>query len=438
MSTLGRSGELSAGASRAFLTRVVTLPVSTLVSLLTARVILGHESVVTYAAYTLIIGLVLVLPIADFGAGAAVTDAVAAGRNLTRERLVGTLRSSFRLTYAALGLVVVVAAAGAFAGVWSRILGLGVDAPVNVATGLAFITFGLSIPLSLGGRALLGLQRNHSLLIWQAAGGVVSLVVIVVASVLSAPLWAFAIAPGAGLIATGVTTSVLAITRYDVPLRDAAVAALKTSASPVRIRHLAWPMMVISVSLPLAYQTDRLVLSWVSGLVSVSQYSVAAPFYAGAMSLVAAAGVSLWPAFARRRHDGEAVSKAEFKQLLLKFAVVGVALSAAMILLGPPLARWISHGEVHVPELTWFALAFLLLVHSLWSPCGMFLTDARGLKFQGIVSVCMLVLNVPLSIALANWLGTPGPILASGLAILATFYVPGFRRVWRGLTHDEG
>jgi O-antigen/teichoic acid export membrane protein len=232
---------------------------------------------------------------------------------------------------------------------------------------------------------------------------------------------------------TGAITSVVAGWRQGVPLWEGARAALSPSDAPVRIRHLAWPMMVLTISLPLAYQTDRLVLSWVSGLAAVSQYSVAAPFYAGAVSLVSAAGVSLWPAFARRRHDGNSVSKTEFTRILLRFGVVGFLLSVALVLFGPPLAAWVSHDQVHVTWSTWFALALLLLVHTIWWPFGMYLTDASGLAFQGVVSVWMLLLNLPLSILLTHWLGVPGPILGSALAIAATFYVPGFRRVWRGL-----
>jgi O-antigen/teichoic acid export membrane protein len=60
-------------------------------------------------------------------------------------------------------------------------------------------------------------------------------------------------------------------------------------------------MAVITVAMPIAYQSDRLLLSHLSDLGQVAIYAVGAQLYGALFGLVGAAGMSLWPVFARRR-----------------------------------------------------------------------------------------------------------------------------------------
>ena len=63
-------------------------------------------------------------------------------------------------------------------------------------------------------------------------------------------------------------------------------------------------MFVIAMALPLALQTDRIVLSHRSTLDQVAVYSLVALLYAPFWAVISSMGMSLWPWFAGMRARG--------------------------------------------------------------------------------------------------------------------------------------
>ena len=79
------------------------------------------------------------------------------------------------------------------------------------------------------------------------------------------------------------------------------------------------------------------------------------------------------------------------------------------------------------------SFGLLIVVHASYYPSGMLLTDPPGLRLQAKTSVAMLVINVPLSYALAKEVGAAGPALGSAIAILGCMWVPGVLEAMRRL-----
>ena len=50
-------------------------------------------------------------------------------------------------------------------------------------------------------------------------------------------------------------------------------------------------------------------------------------------------------------------------------------------------------------------------------PLGMFMTDAPGLRYQAFMVLCMLPINLGISIVLAKKLGAVGPIIGSTIGV---------------------
>ncbi len=59
-----------------------------------------------------------------------------------------------------------------------------------------------------------------------------------------------------------------------------------------------------------------------------------------------------------------------------------------------------------------------MIVQAMKSPLGMFMTDAKGLRFQAYMVVLMLPVNVGLSIVLAQSLGAVGPVIGSIVGVV--------------------
>ena len=412
--------------------RVAVLPLIAICGLISVRLQIGTLGVTAFAAIAILATLPALIPIGDLGLGAAVTNAIAADDGYEGPpRFLGVLVSSLRVLVS-VGLVVAICSVTlGLTGIWSHLLGLNAVPGANPAAAIAFALFGLSMPLALGQRVLLGLGKNHVAIGFQGAAAVVALLLTVVGAFVELDLLWFASTAPAAVAISGAASWVLGLRRLGVSAGSLLRLVANRSVRGDRVRHFAAPMAVVSLSLPIAYQSDRVVLSWVVDLAAVAVYSIGAQLYAPLLSLITSSGSSLWTVFARARTAGVAVERTQFLKIQAGFAVLGLVGAAGLILLGRPLGSLISGGEVLPPVGLLAAFGLLLVVFAIYYPAGMFLTDSGGLRLQAATSVAMALVNVALSIVLARCLGAPGPVLASAVAILVCMFVPTMREVLR-------
>lgn len=408
------------------------LPIVALSGLATIRLQIDELGVSAFAVVALLAALPALIPIGDLGMGAAVTNAVAEHRDERDAAYLGTLVSSVRILFLVGSAIAVVSIVFGLSGVWGGLLGLrDSDVDVDLAAACALTVFGLSLPLALGHRFLLGLRKNHVAILVQAGATVGSLLLTVIGVVLDLPVaWfasAAALSAGVGGLVAWLIACRIAHVSPAVVLRDCADRSVRGD----RLAHVAAPMAVVTVALPIAYQSDRLVLTWTTTLTSVAVYSVAAQLYAPMLSLVSSAGQTFWASFARARTEGGSVGVDAFARICATSTLVGVVGAAGLLVLGRPLARLVSGGEV-VPSFGLLgAFGLLLVLFAAYWPAGMVLTDARGLRLQAVTSVAMVVVNLPLSIVFAERVGAAGPVVASFVAVALCMLVPGMREAVR-------
>jgi hypothetical protein len=132
---------------------------------------------------------------------------------------------------------------------------------------------------------------------------------------------------------------------------------------------------------------------------------------------------------ASQRHTGQGPSpRRRLLRLTAAFALGGQVLGLGLVLAGPAVATWITHGRVQVGTALMLSFAALLFVQALDYPASMWLTDAAGLRFQATRAVVMAAANLALSVPLACLLGAPGPVLASFAAYAVAVAAPTLRR----------
>ncbi|WP_307861520.1 polysaccharide biosynthesis protein [Cellulomonas wangleii] len=404
-----------------------------LLGVVSTRVVIEHFGVAAYAQYGLLNGLRNLLPFADLGIGAVVLNAVAHADDPARARSVHrVLTTAFRLLTVS-GLVVaalcVVVQVG---GWWPLLLGDGLTPGGDVVATLCLALFGLSLPLGVGSRILVGLRRTAAqtvlqglvsplflagvlalTLLGRAAGDWVALVSYAAASVVSAIVLAVA----ARIVAPQVGRAL-----RDVP-RVRAVPGVAVAATAV-------PMLVQSVAMPVAMQTDRLFLSHLASTDALAQYVFAGQMFGLVMQVVLSAGLSLWPHFARARAQDDVV--APFR-LSVAFGVAAVLALGVLVLALPALEALVTDGALHLGAGVVLGWCGFVLVQAVLYPVGMYMTDEAGLRFQVVPVLSMCVSNVLLTWWLVGRLGAAGPVLASALAVLVCQLVPGVRYVRRDL-----
>ncbi|SEL20561.1 Membrane protein involved in the export of O-antigen and teichoic acid [Blastococcus sp. DSM 46786] len=400
--------------------KLVVLPVSALLGVVLTRLVIDAFGVAAFAQYGLLVALGALLPFADLGMAAAVMNAVAAspdpGSDPHVRRVLVTatralLGSAAVLIAAALGLWVL--------DLWPILLGEGLlpgQGPA-VAT-LCLLLIAAALPVGLGQRILAGLGSNHLSVV--VLGAQTPLVLAAVALLV---WWEVPAGAGLAVVAYAVTLilsavlTVIAARRLHpvvgLALRDAM--RLRTVRG-ARVLDVAWPMLVQMLALPLAMQSDRIVLSHRTGSTVLAEYNLAAQMFTPVWAVVSAGGITLWSTFARARARGESVSPSS---TALAFGAAAAVMAGAVALLSPVLAGFASGGRITLGVPLVLAFVVLMTLQGLKYPLGMAMTDAAGLRYQAVMIVLMLPVNVGLSWWLAGHLGAVGPVVGSIVGVAA-------------------
>jgi O-antigen/teichoic acid export membrane protein len=399
--------------------RLLVLPVSALLGIVVTRLLIDTYGPAVFAQYALLVGIGALLPFTDLGMSAAVTNAVAASPDPTRDDAVRrTLLTAMRVLLVSAAVLTSLTGLVSLLGLWPTLLGDGLlpdSGPAAAAACLLLIALG--IPVGIGQRMLVGLGRNHAAIL---VLGVQTPVVLTVLALLVAsgtraghvfPVVPYAVT----LFLTGICTWLAA--RRVRPVLAEAIRLVprvrRERGAPVF--HVAWPMLVQMVAVPLAMQSDRLLLSHLRPAAELAEYSLAAQMFIPIWALVNSAGLALWPVFARARAEGTASSPFA---MAWAFAGAAAVLAAAVAVLSPWLAELASGGAVRLSGLLVPAFVVLMVLQAAKYPLGIYLTDARGLRFQAAMIAVMLPVNVGLSWVLTERIGPAGPVIGSIVGVL--------------------
>ena len=406
------------GMARSAGVRLLVLPVSALLGIVVTRLVIDEYGTDAFAQYGLLVGIGALLPFTDLGMSAAVMNAVGASDDAARDdRVRRVLTTALRVLLCSAAVLTALAALVTVLGLWPTLLGDGLlpGSGPEVAF-CCFVLIALAMPLGVGQRLLAGLGRNHLSI------AVLGLQTPLVLGALLLLMWLdVPIGPAVATLAFGATLLLsLACTllagRVLRPLLGQAVRAVPRvrSVPGARVGDVAWPTLVQMIALPIAMQTDRLVLSHHADSGALAEYNLASQMFTPIWALVSAAGVTLWPVFARARARGEDSSPVP---MAWAFGGLGAAMGLVVALLSPFLAELASGGRIELPLPLVVSFAVLMTLQALKYPLGMYMTDAVGLRFQAAMLVAVLPLNVGLSWYLAGTLGAAGPVIGSAVGV---------------------
>jgi hypothetical protein len=150
-------------------------------------------------------------------------------------------------------------------------------------------------------------------------------------------------------------------------------------------------------------------------------------------TVFSAASLALWPIFRRRTNrEGERYARA-----MLGFALVGIIASVGFVLVADPLIEFATRGVIELGLPLSLAFAILLLTLAIHQPSGMYLTSPRGLAFQAICSLVMLLALVLSSAAIVPRFGAPGVVMCAAASIFFFQAIPAIAAVLPQLKDDS-
>lgn len=409
--------------------RLVVLPLSAVCGLIVARLTTLAVGIDQFGAVMLVAMLSQLLPFADLGAGAAVATGRARAHNSESgtEQFQRTVLTAIRTTLCAAGVLGLAATMIGLLGAWPALLGLRdshFSSGVNAAAVLTLLAFSVSIPFALGADILRGSGRSHEAVLIAGVSGPASLAMTAALYVLNAPALTYALPIPVGVL-LGYIFSAMRARHTDKSIMSG---LLRKVFSPRRFPGLAIaatavPMFAVMIGLPLALQSDRIVLSYRVDPASLSDYSYVAQLYTPLFSVITVAGVALWPHFAADDKAPGALRKSWLTVLSI-LGTAGLLGAMGFLLLSPLAIHWMSAGTAHPGWSLLLAFAALLVVQSLQMSTGILLISPRQLRFQAFCVLALVITNLPLSWLLAGTIGPAGPVWASVITVAACQTVP--------------
>jgi O-antigen/teichoic acid export membrane protein len=415
------------------LLKLIVMGVSGVFGLFTSRLIIQHFGIEAYGQYGLLASFPGLLPFADLGIAAVIINAVAGAQDPRTDRDARhAITTAFRILIGA-GLVLTgVGLTITLLGLWPTILGDGLTAGGPLAAFLCLAVFGLVLPLTVGQRVLVGLQRTGSQVAAQTVVAPFMFLSVGLVVLLSLPVGDYL------AILTYIASSLVSVICLVIAARAISPQIGRAIRDVPRVRsvpnvavlNLAWPSLVQMIALPIAMQSDRLLLSHVGTPGDLAQYNLASQLFGMILQATAAAGIALWPIYARARADRSVQSPVKPMGV---FTLVGLAGGLGLALLSGWIADFISDGAIRLDP--WLVAGFVVFVtlQACKYPLGMYMTDKKGLAFQ----VPPILVLVPLNLGLSWWLigvvGAGGPIIGSAVSVLVCQVVPNYLYVRRDL-----
>jgi O-antigen/teichoic acid export membrane protein len=413
-------------AATSGITRALSLPIIVVGLLATARLTIEHVGIDQYGFVALVSTISSLIVFLDFGLGASVTNAYATE---APERAFGTLQVVVRLLKRIALAVGALAATISLTVGWGWAFGSSMDSVPSgdLAIFIALLLFSLALPASVGQRVLVGERRSHLMALSQSVVGPIAFTTAYALRAADAPAGLFAASIPCGLCASAFCALFLSgkASVLRTPVRSSLELGRARLSSEV-IRS-ARPMFVIMIGVPVAMQSDLVVLSHTVPQGALGVYSVVAQLYGAAWAIISSAGMALWPVFARRRKDSG--FRRLYARMVGGFFLAGAVLAASLILAGPWVTRALISTETVLPEELLWAFGALLVVQSTHLPGGMVLTDEPGLRFQARCVAVMVIANLSLSLLLAKVIGLTGPVIASLATVGVCQLLPGMQRI---------
>ncbi|VXB73943.1 lipopolysaccharide biosynthesis protein [Plantibacter sp. T3] len=411
--------------------KAFTMALALVCGLTTTRLLITDAGAAQYALYTLLIALPNLIGFTDLGSGAVVVNRVARSDDPRRDPLlVGEVTTVGRIMIGFAAAAMVLNTVMLTTGLWQSFLGEAGDLThAPVAAFLSITVFCLGIPLGIWTRLLIGLQRNHILILIQGAQSPLTLLAVWLVLQFDAPslypfLAVFALIAAFLVVLTGF----LVTSRLVSPLIGTVARRVPfPRAYPrVRVMDMGWPMLAQLLTTPLAMQSQRFILAQFVTTIALAQYAMAGQFFFALQGLVSAVGLTLWPRYTRARELGTSVT-GPFT-MAAYFAGGVIVFTTGMLIAGPWIFAFISDGDVHVPVEVILAFGAMVATQAALYPLGMFQMDTAGVRFQVFPGLLMAAMTVALAFALTPVIGTVGPLLANTFAVLVCQIIPyGYR-----------
>ena len=379
---------------------------------------------------------VVMLNVIDFGIANTLTNIISRAY-ATDDR---TAAQRFYATAFWISMAIAMAIALVAAAFWGRINwasalhthDLATTREASACVAIAFAFFLLSLPLNLIHRVLSGYQQTQITNYFNLTSNILGLGSILLIIRLHGSLPQLMFVYSSTLLASTVALNLWVVfwdKRWMLPCPGVVSREVVSE-----LMQSGLSFFILQIAGLVVFNSDNIVITHYLGASEVTPYSVVWRLGGYAAILQTAVFPSLWPAYS------EAYARGEYTWVRRAFwnvAYLSMGTTAAAVLImaffGRSLIRWYV-GPAAVPsQRLLLGMCFWTLLSTAMNVEACLLAAVNRIKWQSIIAVISVVLNVVFSIYFVQRMGSIGVVLGTILSYLLVVVVPQTVIVWRAL-----
>ncbi|HET7735953.1 MAG TPA: hypothetical protein VFK52_08275 [Nocardioidaceae bacterium] len=405
---------------------VVSRLVMALTTVLTLAIAARSLSQPEVGVVVVLTTLAVFLGFGDFGLGTLLMTRLPAvharGDEAGSRELVRTTFSTLTGSAAAF---LAAGAVGAYALPWPQLLGAEElsESTLRLAVLIIFACGSVSIPASIGARILASMQSGYVVHLWNAANGVIAMLLVATLSVSDAPFWLYVVAIAGTPTVLAVLQTAWVFRRRFPQLRPVSLSVSLSSA--LELVRSGGLFAIMSVCTVVSYYIDSLVVSSVLSASDAAVFALAARMFVLVGGTLSIASQQMWPALAdaiARGHIDWARSR--YRRTLVISTSINAFGCLFLVVLGQQLSViWVGKA-LEPPMSLLVALGLYTVVSTTVTQSVYVLAAVEKVKAIALLGVVMTVVNLALSIVLTREVGIEGPILGSLAALLLVLVGP--------------
>lgn len=177
---------------------------------------------------------------------------------------------------------------------------------------------------------------------------------------------------------------------------------------------------IIQIQMLILYQSTNILISNISGPEDVTTYNLAYKYLGIAMMVYTILLQPLWPAFTDAYAKKDFVWMRYIYKKMSKVFLISVIIVIIMVFVSPIIYQiWIGN-KANVPFIMTVAVAIYILINSWVSLQANMINGIGKMKLQTYVTLIGLVVHIPLSFFLANYINAVGVVLS--MSCITLFY----------------
>lgn len=421
----GRSNERHRRIALSTGTSVLARMITAFTALISVPLTVHYLGTERFGLWMTISSVIALLGFADLGMGNGLVNAVAeANGHDDRQAAQKAVASTFFFLTAIAALVLTVFFIIYPFISWSRVFNVTSDLAMREsgpAMMVFILCFALNLPLGVAQRVQMGYQEGYLNALWQSAGSVLGLLLLLLAVQMNASLpWLVLILAGAPVLAAGLN-SVMEFGRRRPWLMPALHHFLWSTGKVILSSGILF--FGLSVLSLVGIASDNIIIAQILGADAVASYAVTQKLFT-ALAFFNYVSYALWPVFgeALARSDYNWARRAYSRSLLLGMGM-GVVTIAPLLIFGQRIIGWWAGAAVVPSGMLLFGSAGWFLVSSYGSAVSPLLnSQTRLLQKQVVIQMLSALSSVGLKIVLAHYWLSAG-VIWGGVIGYGVFYV---------------